>query len=300
MKFAKRIFLFLAVNFLVIIAISAILRLFNIQPYLSQAGLDYRSLLIFCFLWGMCGALISLSLSRVMAKMMMGVRLVDPETRDPAERKLISTVYQLSRKAHLPDVPQVGIYDSPEVNAFATGPTKRRSLVAVSRGLLNRMNDQEVEGTLAHEIAHVANGDMVTMTLVQGVVNAFVMFLARVLAYAFAGMSRDRRQGSSYATYTIMVFVFEILFMILGSLVIAGYSRFREYRADRGGAELAGKEKMVAALKSLQRLMEKRDQKAENPAFQSFKISTPKKQGILSLFSTHPPIEERIKRLEEF
>lgn len=301
MAFAKRIFLFLAINFLVVIAISAILNIFNVRPYLTQVGLDYQSLMIFCFIWGMGGALISLSLSRVMAKMLMGVKLIDPDTKDPALRQLLNTVEALSRKAGLPDMPQVGIYQSPEVNAFATGPTKRRSLVAVSSGLLNRMNQGEIEGILGHEITHVANGDMVTMTLVQGIVNAFVMFLARVLAYVVSGLGKDRRQGSggSYGTYMIMVFVFEIVFMLLGSIVIAWYSRFREFRADKGGAELAGKEKMISALKSLQHTMNQRDQKAEQPAFQAFKISTPRKGGLISLLASHPPLEVRIKRLEE-
>ncbi|HSX11931.1 MAG TPA: protease HtpX [Rhabdochlamydiaceae bacterium] len=301
MAFAKRIFLFLAINFLVVIAISALLSLFNVRPYLTQVGLDYQSLMIFCLIWGMGGALISLSLSRVMAKALMGVKLIDPDTKDPAQRHLLNTVYALSRKAHLPEMPQVGLYESPEVNAFATGPTQRRSLVAISRGLLNKMNQGEIEGILGHEITHVANGDMVTMTLVQGVVNAFVMFLARVLAYIFAGLGKDRRSGSgsSYATYTIMVFVFEIAFMLLGSLLIAWYSRFREFRADRGGAELAGKDKMISALKSLQQTMNQRDQKVEQPAFQAFKISTPRKQGLVWLFASHPPLEVRIERLEE-
>ncbi len=301
MAFAKRIFLFLAINFLVVLAISAILSIFNVRPYLTQVGLDYESLLIFCFVWGMGGALISLALSRVMAKTLMGVKLIDPETKDPVLRHLLNTVYALSRKAHLPDMPQVGIYESPEVNAFATGPTQRRSLVAVSRGLMNKMNQGEIEGILGHEITHVANGDMVTMTLVQGVVNAFVMFLARVLAYIVSGLAKDRRQssGSSYAIYMTMVFVFEILFMLLGSVLIAWYSRFREFRADRGGAELAGKEKMISALKSLLHTQTQRDQKAEQPAFQAFKISTPKKGGILSLLASHPPLEVRIKKLQE-
>lgn len=300
MAVAKRIFLFLAINFLVVIAISAILNIFNIRPYLSEVGLDYKSLMIFCLIWGMGGAFISLGLSRIMAKMIMGVKVVDPQTKDPQLRHLLNTVEQLSRKAHLPDMPQVGVYESIEVNAFATGPTKRRALVAVSRGLLNKMNQAETEGIIAHEITHVANGDMVTMTLIQGVVNAFVMFLARVLAYVVSGLGKDRRQGGgSYATYMIMVFVFEIAFMILGSLVIAWFSRFREYRADKGGAELAGKEKMISALKSLEHLMHQRDQKAENPAFQAFKISTPKKQGLILLFASHPPLEARIKRLQE-
>ena len=302
MRFAKRIFLFLAINFLVVLTISALLNIFHVQPFLNAHGIDYRSLLIFCLLWGMGGALISLSLSRVMAKWMMGVHLIDTNTHDSSERLLIATIEKLAQQSGLP-MPQVGIYESPEVNAFATGPSKKRALVAVSRGLLNRMAPDELEGVLAHELSHIANGDMVTMTLIQGIVNAFVMFLARILAFVVSGMGKNRQSsssssGGSYVTYIMMVYLFEIVFMILGSILIAWFSRQREYRADKGGARLSGKEKMIAALQSLKAVQERRDQKAEKPAFQTMKISTPGKSGFLLLFSTHPPLERRIERLQ--
>ncbi|MCI0382015.1 MAG: protease HtpX [Chlamydiae bacterium] len=300
--FFKRIFLFIAVNFLVVLTISTILNLLQVRPYLAEYGIDYFSLLIFCLIWGMTGAFISLGLSRIMAKWLMGVKLVDRNTKDPAIKNLIETIEMLAKRSNLP-VPQIGIYESHEVNAFATGPTRNRSLVAVSRGLLNQMSSQELEGVLAHEISHIANGDMVTMTLMQGVVNAFVMFLARVLAFVLSGLGKDRRQnsgGGSYLTYMVLVFVFEFIFMILGSLAIAWYSRKREYRADQGGATLAGKEKMVAALRSLQSLIEKRDPKAEQPAIQSFKIATPSKSSWMWLFASHPPLDLRIERLQNF
>jgi len=193
-------------------------------------------------------------------------------------------------------MPEVGIYDSPEVNAFATGPTKNRALVAVSSGLLNRMGRDQVEGGLGHEVAHVANGDMVTMTLIQGVVNAFVMFLARAIAFAVAqGMRRDDEGRSfSHGTYYIVQFVLEIVFMILGSILVAFVSRWREFRADHGGARLAGREKMIAALEALRRNYELIDPQAQ-PAVQSLKISG--RGGFLKLFSTHPPVEERIAAL---
>lgn len=298
MRFAKRIFLFLAVNALVVLTISIVLNLFNVRPFLTAHGLDYRSLMIFCLVWGMGGALISLSLSRVMAKRLMGVRVIDPHTDDPALARLISTVHKLAQEARLPDMPQVGIYESPEVNAFATGPTKRRSLVAVSRGLLQRMSPKELEGVLAHEITHISNGDMVTMTLLQGVVNAFVMFLARVLALALSSGRGGNKEYVSRGSYMLWVVLFEVLFMVLGSLVIAVYSRWREFRADAGGAELAGKGNMIAALRSLQTLQEKRDPKAEQPAFDAMKISSYRRSPLMKLFSTHPPLEERIARLE--
>src|SRR5581483_3249566 len=179
--------------------------------------------------------------------------------------------------------------------------TKRKSLVAVSSGLLRRMSQKELEGVLAHEIAHIANGDMVTMTLVQGVVNAFVMFLARLLATIFSGMGRGRDSNSSgsFFSYMMFVFIFEIVFMVLGSIVICGYSRFREFRADKGGADLAGKDKMIAALESLQRMQEMRDPDADKPAFAAFKISTKRKSGLMVLFATHPPLEQRIAKLKQ-
>jgi heat shock protein HtpX len=297
MKVAKRIFLFLAVNILVMLTLSLILNLFNIRPYISQYGLDYRSLMIFCLIWGMGGAFISLALSRSMAKWFMGVQIIDPRTNDPALQKLLHTVYDLARAAHLPDMPEVGIFNSQETNAFATGPSKRRSLVAVSSGLLNRMSQKELEGVIGHEITHIANGDMVTMTLIQGVVNAFVMFLARILASIFSGLNKGQERGSS-SSYILFVFIFEILFMVLGSLVVAWFSRLREFRADRGGAELAGKEKMIAALEALRTTQKIGDKRVDQPAFQALKISSVGKRSFAMLFATHPPLDERIKRLQ--
>ena len=299
MAFAKRIFLFLALNFLVILMITLVLNIFNVRPYLTSYGLDTRSLLIFCFIWGMGGALISLALSRVMAKWMMGVQVIDPDTRDPELRALLETVHTLCHRAGVP-LPQVGVYRSNEVNAFATGPTKSRSLVAVSTGLLNRMKQGELEGVLAHEISHIASGDMVTMTLLQGVINAFVMFLARVLAYVLSGFGKNREnsQGGSYMSFVLFTYLFEVVFMLLGSLVVAAYSRYREFRADAGGARLAGKEAMISALQSLRVLQEIRDPR-ENPAMAAFKISHRSKKGLLSLFASHPPLEERIERLQK-
>ncbi len=300
MAIAKRIFLFLAINFLVVITISVILNLFNVRPFLNSYGLDYPSLMIFCLIWGMGGALISLSLSRIMAKWMMGVEIIDPHTNDAEAQKLLKTVYTLARDAGLRDMPQVGIYNSPELNAFATGPTKKRSLVAVSSGLLRRMNQKEIDGVLAHEITHVVNGDMVTMTLIQGIVNAFVMFLARVLAFVLSGNNKQQRQGSSLgASYFLLVILFEVVFMVLGSIVIAWFSRGKEFRADLGGAHLAGKEKMIAALNALRTQQADIDPRTEKPAYAAMKISTHKKSGgFMALFATHPPLEERIARLK--
>ena len=292
----KRIGLFLAVNALVMITISIILNVLGVRPYITAYGLNYESLMIFCLIWGMGGAFISLGLSRIMAKWTMGVKVIDPDTHDPKLRELVQMVHELSRAAHLPAMPQVGIYDSPEVNAFATGPTKSRSLVAVSSGLLHRMRPAEIKGVIGHEVAHIANGDMVTMTLVQGVVNAFVMFLARVIAFALT-MNRDEgeeRQGTP-ASFFIVSFILEMVFMVLGSIVVAWFSRYREYRADSGGARLAGRENMIEALEGLKRTFENVDPTPQ-PAVASLKISS-RRGGLMKFFSTHPPLEERIERL---
>lgn len=296
----KRLFLFLAVNLLVVVTLSVVLNLLGVRPYITAYGLDYSQLMAFCLVWGMGGALISLAMSRMMAKWMMGVRIIDPNTREASQQELVQMVYQLAKGAGLSVMPQVGIYESPEVNAFATGPTRSRALVAVSTGLLHQMRSDEVYGVLGHEIAHIANGDMVTMTLVQGVVNAFVMFLSRVIAFAISqmGRSRDSDRESSFSpmTYYLVQFVLEIVFMILGSMVVAYFSRYREYRADVGGARLAGRENMIKALQALSRNFDRIDSSAQ-PAVQSLKISS-RPGGIMRLFSTHPPLVERIARLE--
>jgi heat shock protein HtpX len=295
----KRIGLFLMVNFLVVVTISIVLNVLQIGPYLTGAGINYSSLMIFCLIWGMGGAFISLLLSRFMAKKMMGVRILEPnKTREQYETKLVSRVYTLARKAGLSTMPEVGIYDSAEINAFATGPSKNRSLVAVSTGLLHSLNDEEVEGVLAHEVAHIANGDMVTMTLLQGVVNAFVMFFARLAAQVVTGAlnrNSDSRSNSGFLYYGL-VWVFEIALMILGSLLVFWFSRYREYRADAGGAALSSKQAMVNALKAIGRKAHIKDEESPE-SLAAFQINGHSKLAVL--FSTHPPLSERIKALEQ-
>jgi heat shock protein HtpX len=298
MAWMKRIVLFVLVNILVIITISLTLNILGIRPYIEANGIDYSNLLAFCAVVGFSGALISLALSRFMAKMMMGVRVINSQSpRTGAEQDLLHLVSRLSQRAGLAAMPEVGVYDSPEVNAFATGPTKSRSLVAVSTGLLDQLDSQAVEGVLGHEIAHIANGDMVTMTLVQGVVNTFVMFFARIAAWvvaqAFASKS-DREESPSPMIHFVAVMVFEILFSILGAIVVCFFSRWREFRADKGGAQVAGREKMIHALESLSRTRELID--PSHPAMASLKISG-KTKGFFSLFATHPDLESRIAAL---
>lgn len=293
----KRVLLFILTNLLVVALITTVTRLFGIGNYLTAYGIDYEQLALFCLVWGMGGSFVSLLLSKVMAKWMMGVKIVD---QDPRYSQLVSRVHTMARKVGIQKMPEVGVYESPDMNAFATGPTKNNSLVAVSTGLLNRMDDQAVEGVLAHEVAHIANGDMVTMTLLQGVMNAFVMFLSRAIAFAINQAMRDRDErggGLSGLAHFAVVIVLEIFFGLLASLVVSAFSRWREYRADKGGARLAGKEKMIAALEALQRNYETLQQAPDRGAMAAFQISNrPKWTG---LFASHPPLAERISVLKK-
>ncbi|MBI2828051.1 MAG: protease HtpX [Acidobacteria bacterium] len=288
----KRIFLFLLTNLAVVVTLSIVLSLLGVDRYVGPGGLDIQALALFCFVWGMGGAFISLQMSRWIAKRATGVRLVDGKTGRAELDWLHTTVTRLTQQANLP-MPEVGVYESPEVNAFATGPSKSRSLVAVSSGLLRAMRQQEVEGVLAHEVAHIGNGDMVTMTLLQGVINAFVMFFARLIAFA---ISRSNDSRSGHGTNFMAVMVLQIVLGILGSLVTAWFSRQREFRADRGGATLAGRERMLAALRQLASSRELVD--TQHPALATLKINGTR--GWMVFFSTHPPLEARIAALERF
>ncbi len=290
---AKRIVLFVAVNILVVVTLSIVMQVFGIQPYFTARGINYQSLAIFCLIWGMGGAFISLGLSRIMAKLMMGVKVIAPDSAQGEMGELVRTVHRLAQSAGIGKMPEVGYYDSPEVNAFATGPTRNRALVAVSTGLLERLNRDQVEGVLGHEIAHIANGDMVTMTLVQGIINAFVMFLARIAGFL---ISQRVKAESRRMVNMLTVLVLEIALSILGTFVVAWFSRRREFRADAGGARLAGREKMLGALKALRRTVELAVVE-EKPSLATLKISG-KPGGFMALLSTHPPMEARIAALE--
>jgi heat shock protein HtpX len=272
------------------VTLSVVLSLLGVTGYIRpDGGINQTSLMVFAFVWGMGGAFISLLMSRAIAKMSLGVKLVDGRTGQPELDWLYNTVSRLASQANLP-MPEVGYYDSAEVNAFATGPSKRKSLVAVSSGLLRGMRQDEVEGVLAHELAHIQNGDMVTMTLIQGVVNAFVLYLSRVIAGIVRNAADERY---AYMISFVVTIVLDILLGILGMMVVAWFSRAREFRADSGAAVLAGREKMVAALRRLQtttRLIDNAE-----PALATLKISGGR---AMMLFATHPPLEARIAALE--
>lgn len=295
MRIAKRTFLFVSVNILIVATLSTVLGLLGLGPMLEANGLNFPSLIAFCALWGFGASFISLALSRRIAKWTMGVRLIPEDERDTHLRLLKGRVHELSRRAGLTVMPEVGVYQSDEINAFATGPTRNRSLVAVSSGLLSRMSPREIDGVLAHEVAHVANGDMVTMTLVQGVVNAFVMFLARVAAFFAAQFVSDEKRPIVQFAATIAL---ELVLGLFGMLVTAAFSRAREFRADAGGAALAGKTSMISALEGLRRHYEEPSSTDEMPALASLKISG-RSGGLLRLLSTHPDLEARISRLKE-
>ena len=286
--------LFIATNLMIMITASIVLGLLGVGNYVTAGGLDYGSLMIFCLVWGMSFSLVSLLISKKMAKWTMGIQIVTPES--PGEYGWVARkVQELSRAAGITGMPEVGVYQSDEVNAFATGPSKNNSLVAVSTGLLRRMGQDEIEGVLAHELSHVTNGDMVRMTLIQGVVNAFVMFFARIAAFAAAQFAKEEQQGLIMFLVRILC---EIAFGILGSIVVAWFSRQREFRADSGAAVLAGRGKMISALESLQNYYERDQEEVEaQPAFASLKISG-KTTGFMSLFATHPPLGARIEALK--
>jgi heat shock protein HtpX len=291
-RMGKRIFLFIVTNLAIVLTLTVVVSVFGLSQGITADGINVGALAMFCLVYGMIGSFISLQMSRWIAKRATGVTLVQGRTGNQEADWLYGTVERLTRQANLP-MPEVGIYQSGEVNAFATGPSKSRSLVAVSSGLLRSMRPEEVEGVLAHEVAHIANGDMVTMTLLQGIVNAFVMFAARIVAH-FMTRTSDERSGSGGGMYFLIVMVLQIVFGILGSMITSWFSRQREFRADRGGATLAGRPQMIAALRRLAANRELVDTRHE--ALATMKINGAGRWMVF--FSTHPPLEARIAALE--
>ena len=290
----KRIFLFLVTNIVIVLTLSVLMSVFGIGQYITPYGLDIQALAVLCLVWGMGGSFISLQMSRWVAKKAAGVKLIQGQTGQEELDWVYQTVSRLAQQANLP-MPEVGVYDSSELNAFATGPSKKRSLVAVSTGLLRSMRREEVEGVLAHEIAHIGSGDMVTMTLLQGIINAFVMFFARIIAYVVVNaLTRSSNSRSSWMLEFMIIMVLQDVLGILGSLVTSWFSRYREFKADAEGARLAGREKMIGALKRLMANTEMVESHHESLA--TLKING--RRGWAMFFSTHPPLQKRISALE--
>ena len=293
-----RILLFLGTNLAVVLVASVTLQLLGVGSYLQGSGINMTSLLIFCFVFGMAGSLVSLFLSKKMAKMSTRAHIIT-QPRNATEQWLVETVTELAASAGI-KTPEVGIFPAQQSNAFATGWNKNDALVCVSEGLLNNMRQEEVRAVIGHEIGHVANGDMVTLSLIQGVLNTFVMFFARIAAQLIDSFLRrdDDGGGLGFFGYMAVVFVLEIVFGIAASIIVAWFSRWREYRADAAGAQLAGSGAMINALSRLQREHEVPDQMPES--LTAFAITTGQTRKLMEqLFASHPPLDQRIKALKE-
>ena len=290
----KRILLFLATNLAIIVVLSITLRLLGFERILDEqgAGLNINSLLLFAAVFGFGGSFMSLAMSKWTAKRFTGAQVIEMP-RNAQEHWLVTTVQRQAKMAGI-DMPEVAIYDAPEINAFATGMSKNNALVAVSTGLLAAMSQDEAEAVLAHEVSHVANGDMVTLALIQGVVNTFVIFLSRVIGHTVDRVIFKTEEGHGPA-FWITNIIAEIVLGVLASIIVMWFSRQREFRADAGGASLAGRNKMIAALRRLQL----NSQQAHLPdQLAAFGISGGIGSGLKSLFMSHPPLEERIAALE--
>jgi heat shock protein HtpX len=287
----KRILLFLVTNIAVMIVLSVVASVLGVDRFLTRNGLNLGQLLVFSAIFGMGGAFISLAMSKTIAKMSTGARVIT-QPSSAAEAWLLATVERQARTAGI-RMPEVAIYDGPEMNAFATGMSKNSALVAVSSGLLRSMSQDEVEAVLGHEMSHVANGDMVTLTLIQGVVNTFVIFLSRVIGYLVDGaLRRGDDRGGVGIGYYITSMVMQVVLGFAATMIVCAFSRWREFHADAGGAHLAGKRKMIAAL---ERLKAGHEGSTLPQGMQAFGIAG----GVKSLFTTHPPLEVRIERLKQ-
>ncbi len=292
-----RIGLFLGTNIAILVLFSLIFRILGLEQYLAQQGVhtNLGALLVFCALFGFGGSFISLLLSKTLAKMSTRTRIIE-QPSSPEERWLMQTVEELARKAGI-GMPEVGIFPAQQSNAFATGWNKDKALVAVSEGLLYRFKRDEARAVLAHEIGHVANGDMVTLTMIQGVLNTFVLFFARIIGSIIdkAVFKNERGGGISYF---MVVIVLQIVLGVLASMIVMWFSRWREFRADAAGAQLADRAAMIGALQRLQRETEAHVPNQMPESMQAFGISQGWKQGLSRLFMTHPPLAERIEALQ--
>jgi heat shock protein HtpX len=290
----KRVFLYVLTNIAVLVVLSISLRLLGVERILDAqgVGLDLNSLLIFAAVFGFGGSLISLAISKWTAKRLTGAQVIE-QASTPAEQWLLQTVRRQAQQAGI-GMPEVAIYHSPDINAFATGASRNNALVAVSTGLLNSMKEDEVEAVLAHEISHVANGDMVTLALIQGVVNTFVIVLSRVIGHTVDRVVFKTERGHGPA-FWITAIIAELVLAVLASTIVMWFSRQREFRADAGGAQLAGRGKMIAAL---QRLKQGAEQPHLPDQMAAFGISGGIGHGLRRLFMSHPPLDERIAALQ--
>jgi len=291
----KRVLLFLLTNLAVVVVLGIVVNLLGANRFLAGSGLDVRTLLVFAFIFGMGGSVISLLISKWIAKKSTGAEVIT-QPRTQTEQWLLQTVREQANRAGI-GMPEVAIFNSPEPNAFATGANRNNALVAVSSGLLQTMNQDEVEAVLGHEISHVANGDMVTLTLVQGVVNTFVIFFARVVGFVVdralsSGSDEEYRPGIGFWLTSMVA---EMVFGILASIIVLWFSRQREFRADSGGAQLAGRQKMIEALRRLQQIAEPSHLPSE---MRAFGINGGLGDGLKRLFMSHPPLAERIAALQ--
>lgn len=295
-RFLTRIVLFVATNLAVLVVLAVVLRVLGVDRILDEqgVGLDYRALLIMSAVIGFGGAFLSLAISKFIAKRSMGVQVLT-EPRSEVETWLVDTVRRLATEAGI-GMPEVGVYASDDMNAFATGARRNHALVAVSTGLLQRMRREEVEAVLAHEVAHVANGDMITLALLQGVVNTFVIFLSRVVGHVVDRVVFRTERGHGPG-FLITAIVAQIVLGMLASVIVLWYSRRREFRADRGSAQLRGARPMIAAL---ERLGGARGPAALPDSLKAFGIRGPNRTGLARLFMSHPPLEERIAALQNF
>ena len=287
----KRIFLFVVTNLAILLVLSVTARILGIDRIMGANGLNMGALLMFAALFGFGGSLISLAMSKWIAKKSVGAHVIE-QPSNAVEQWLVETVRRQAQQAGI-GMPEVAIYDAPEINAFATGANRDNALVAVSTGLLNNMSRDEAEAVLGHEVSHVANGDMITLTLIQGVVNTFVIFISRVIGN-FVDRAVFKNENGPGIAYFVTSIVAELVLGILASIIVMWFSRQREFRADAGGATLAGRDKMIAAL---QRLKANHEATTLPQGAQAFGISGKATGGLARLFTTHPPLDERIEAL---
>jgi len=289
----RRVFYFLITNLAVLIVLGTVLRILGVEPYLTPYGLNYQSLLIFAAVFGMGGAFISLALSKWTAKRLTRAKVISTPGSE-TEVWLVRTVSELAQRSGV-GMPEVAIYPAEDLNAFATGMRRNNALVAVSSGMLRRMDREKVRAVLAHEVSHVANGDMITLALIQGIINTFVIFFARIIGYTVDRVVFRSERGHGIG-FWITTIVAEIFLAILASIIVFWFSRRREYRADSGAADLVGKKPMIGVLESLKESIR---QPHLPDKMAAFGISGSKKRGLAALFATHPDLDDRIKALAE-